>query len=140
MKLYFQGVTSYEDNSPMLEVTEREIVDRNRSQYDSSPYVRHIPMPPPTPSLRERNLSYSINKQNHFAELALSTQPEASKSERRQFDKNPEINLEETDKAQQAQICRRPEQRLSVTETAGAKNLIHLLKDESKKLTFCKSI
>lgn len=123
MKLYSRG-DGYEDNPPMLEVTEREIVGKNRGQHDTFSYVRHIPVPSPMPSLREHGLSCHI-RQTHLAKPISAVQPAASESGRKwQLDKNIKITTHEPDKTQQANICQSLEQPLWAAKAKGDNNLI----------------
>jgi hypothetical protein len=135
MKLSFRGA-SYEDNSPMLEVTEGEIAGKNRSQHGSFSYVRHIPVPPTMVHVRERDLSYRP-RQTTADEPTLADRPAACESHKKWHFKNLQTKLDEADKTHEANIRSSLEHRLQIAKTKGDKKLVNLLEQESKQLPVC---
>lgn len=135
MKLSLRGA-SYEDNPPMLEVTEGEMVAKNRSQPGSFSYVRHIPLPPPILHLRERDLSYRP-RHTTVDEPSLADRPAAYESDKKWHLKNLTTTPAPADKTHQAIIRHSLEHGLQIAKAEGDKNLVCLLEEESKQLPLC---
>lgn len=135
MKLSLRGA-SYEDNPPMLEVTEGEMVGKNRSQRDSFPYVRHIPLPPPIVHARERDLSYRP-RHTTVNEQTLADRPAVYESDKKWHLKNLTTTPEPADKTHEVNIGHCLEHRRQIAKAKGDKKLVCLLEEESKQLPLC---
>lgn len=144
MKLSFRG-SSCEDNPPMLEVRESEIVGRGGRNSTYS-YLRHIPTPQPSVNLKnERGIAFRTAQSVAVEptipeELAVERRLIASfQSQRKSVtDKTCQKTLDEADKTHIANICRSLEHRLQVAKAKGDINLLRLLEAESAQITFCK--
>lgn len=135
MKLSFQ-VTSYENNAPMLEVTEGEIVSRHGCRHRSFPYIKHIPVPPPMLNVKERDLSYT-SRHSGVEEPTFMAQSPAQETGKKWHCKPVKTSSDEADQTHLANIRRSLEHRLRIAKAKGDQNLVRLLEDESKQLTFC---